>query len=201
MKNKIVACCLSVLFTCNVSALMVSGGGAYTRYNNGISTDNTSFTKRLSISEPALVSYKKWSLGVEFGIQDGHTQRLSMSSTNYANLGSVAVQTTFKPFVDALIEINHKFGKEENAILFAKGGVAYRQLYFDRDTLNVLHKYNPELQVGMRVKVKEKISIGIGYQGIFGGKATLTTNAVNGTGYFNKLPSQHGALLTVNWLV
>lgn len=43
--------------------------------------------------------------------------------------------------------MNHKFGES---------GVAYGQLYFVRDTLNVLHKYNPELQVGMRIRVKEK---------------------------------------------
>jgi opacity protein-like surface antigen len=201
MKNRIVLCCLCAALTGNVSALMLSGGGSYTRYNNGISTDNTSFTKRLSIGEPALFSYKKWSLGVEFGIQDGHTQRLSMNATNYANLGSVAVQTTFKPFVDALVEVSHKFGKSDNAAVFAKGGVAYRQLYFDRDTVNSLHKYNPELQVGVRVNVKDNISIELGYQGIFGGNATFTTNAVTATGHLNKIPSQHGALLTVNWLV
>lgn len=41
MKNRIVLCCLCAALGGNVSALMLSGGGSYTRYNNGISTDNT----------------------------------------------------------------------------------------------------------------------------------------------------------------
>jgi hypothetical protein len=87
--------------------------------------------------------------------------------------------------------MNHKFGES---------GVAYGQLYFVRDTLNVLHKYNPELQVGMRIRVKEKKHRNRLPEYFF--RASYIDHKCSYWNWlFNKIPSQHGVLSTNNWLL
>lgn len=201
MKHRVLLGILTFALVLNAQAFTVSGGTAYLRYDKAKESDDTGFSKRFSISQSFLIDYNQVSIGGELGMQDGHTHRLDIKSIDYSNLGSVAVQTTLKTFVDALVEISRVVHEKTHTVVFVKAGVAYRELYFDRDTLNTLHKFNPELQAGLKINLKRNFNMLVGYQGIYGGDLKLTTSATTNTGEVKNIPNQQGVLLMFGYNV
>lgn len=204
MKQQLIICMLTAalsLLSFNAHAWTVSGGVAYLSYAKAKESDDTGFSKRFAISHNILTDYKKWSVGVELGVQDGHTHRFDMNANDYSNLGSVAVQTTLKTFVDGLVEISREIHEKTHTAIFVKAGVAYRELYFDRDTINTLQKFNPEVQVGLKINIKQNFNVALGYQGIFGGGSGFTTNSSTNTGHIKNIPSQQGMLLMFGYII
>lgn len=201
MKHRVFLGILTFALVFNAHALTVSGGVAYLRYEKAKESDDTGFSKRFSISQNFLTDYNQLAIGGELGVQDGHTHRLDMNTSDYSNLGSVAVQTTLKTFVDVLVEISRVVHEKTQTVAFVKAGVAYRELYFDRDTLNTLHKFNPEVQAGLKINLKRNFNMSVGYQGIYGDDLKLTTSATTNTGKVKNIPNQQGVLLMFGYNV
>lgn len=162
-------------------------------------------------------------VGVEVGAQTGLSSRLLVSQALYSSFGNTAIQTTIQPFLDILgtVAIPLNFGQslsstlknmpyhEKSARLFAatdvvaKVGVAYRQMHFDRDTINSKVEISPEIQVGLRKSLSRSVSIGLVYQGIYSssrvGLTASSTNPLIATGAVKHIPTQNGGLLFLGW--
>jgi hypothetical protein len=123
-----------------------------------------------------------------------------MSNTNNNNLGGTSVMTTLKPEFDMLLTYRRDL-KDGDTFGYAKAGGMYRHMTFDRGTINDLQKINFEIQVGVSHKIAENLSISFGYQGVFSNGLGLRTSAVTMTGEVKNIPSQHGALLSLNYYV
>jgi hypothetical protein len=138
--------------------------------------------------------------GVELGFQTGNGSKLKLSAAQYFDLGNVAVQAHNKPMIDILLTASKTIN--ENTSVFIKGGVAYRQITFDRDTISSLEKIDPEVQVGLAMKLSNNTSLSLSYQNIIGGDAEFTTTNPSttlgsGTGHIKNIPTQHGILITL----
>ena len=156
------------------------------------------------------------------GAQTGLDSRLMASQALLSNLGGPAIQTVIKPFWDLLgtvslpllandsvkssirhVSRNEKLMESLAAVdLLAKVGFAYRQMHFDRDTINPKYQINPEVQVGLSKVISEHMVISLVYQGVYSGQVDLTTSSTNpfvATGAVQNIPSQNGGLLLVGW--
>ena len=174
-------------------------GMGYTKDNDMYLGDGQTTLARLSVGVN-ISQYQGFKLGFETGMQTGSQSRLNLTEAQSFDLGDVAVQTFINPMADVLVSLSGAFNKSSS--LFLKGGVAFRQMHFDRDTMNSFSKVSPELQAGVSVKVSNKASLSLAYQGVFGGNLNLvTSNPLNtsgsGTGVAENIPSQHGGLLTL----
>lgn len=175
-------------------------GIGFTNFDGMMLKDGQSVVGRLSIAKD-IKQYNDFTFGVELGMQTGNQSRLKLTTTQDIDLGQVAVQTFIKPMADLLITAAKPINDKTSA--FIKGGIAFRQMHFDRDTINTLRKVNPELQVGLSMKVSDSSSISLAYQGVFAGKVDLVTTNPGaalggGTGVVKNIASQHGVLLTLS---
>lgn len=174
-------------------------GIGFTNFDSMLVNSGQSVIGRLSIAKD-IKQYNDFTFGVELGMQNGNQSRLQLNATQYRDLGNVAVQTFIKPMADLLITAAKPLNDKTSA--FIKGGIAFRQMHFDRDSINSLRKVNPELQVGLSMNVSNRTSLSLAYQGVFAGKVGMVTInptlAVGaGTGNVKNIPSQHGVLLTL----
>lgn len=197
----------------------------YVNYENMVDPNTT--VQRLAVTRD-LLTFDVLNVGLEIGAQTGLASRLLTTANNLDALGGPAVQTVIKPFFDVLGTISApvRVGSSvKNTIpvknthiastveyitqgftrldVFAKIGMAYRQMHFDRDTINPRVRISPELQVGLNTFVSEKVSIALAYQGIYASDATLTTNGsgLYATGAVKSIPTQNGGLVIVHYRV
>ena len=134
-------------------------------------------------------------LSLEAGIQSGASQRLTFSKDDIDALGGVPIETQIQPMLDVLFGIKTETFNEVPIFSFIKGGVAYRQMQTDRDDVNNLSLYSPEIQAGFGYRVNEKASITLNYQYVWGEKPTLVVNPISETGILNNIPSQQAVML------
>jgi len=200
-----------------------STGIGYVNYNDMVDPNTT--VLRLS-AQRDLFDYSIFNhattFGIELGAQTGLDSRLQATQTLIDNLGGPAVQTIIKPFWDLLgtasmpLQMHESMKSTMNHVpysqkamdwmadsnLLAKVGFAYRQMHFDRDTMNTKTQISPEVQVGMSKNLSKHVDIALVYQGIYSGSATLTTsgtNPVTATGNVSNIPMQNGGLLLMSW--
>jgi hypothetical protein len=176
-------------------------GGGDTHYSDMFDNDGSTVFGRLSVSRDIKVIYGSI-VGLELGVQTSSDMRLHMNPTQYFDLGEAAVQTFFNPMADLLVTTSKSLNAACWISGFIKAGIAFRQMHFDRDSMNDKRQVSPELQVGISKKISDKASIAIGYQGIFSGKIGLVTNNPTaglgqGTGTVKNIPSQQGVLFTL----
>ncbi len=138
--------------------------------------------------------------GIEVGVQTGLNSRLLMTGEQRDILGGGPVQAVISTFFDVLgtarTPIDLAFTKHTDA--FVKAGMAYRQMHFDRDTINPKVEINPEVQLGVSKSLSPSSSIAIAYQGIYSHGVGLTvsrTSPFGGTGAVKGIPTQNGGLL------
>jgi len=208
-------CCLSVSATYAASHLpaksispmvdvslntpwIFSGAMGFTQLDDMLNKDGQTFFTRLS-AEKIFYQREENSLGFEVGVQTGLQGRLGMSDADNDNLDGTSVMTTFKPVFDMLLTYHRDF-KNHSTSGYVKAGGMYRQLTFDRGTINDLSQVNPELQIGISQKISNNVSLSVGYQGIFSSGLKLETFPSLNEAKIKNIPSQSGILLSVNYI-
>jgi len=216
--KKIPSCVLILLFTLPVLAKPIPNYkgeiipcdvpswlhlGVYGGYGNvsGAYENDGQFTQgRLALSAEGY-NFQAFSLGLETGVQWGNDMRFVVPDFFDFSPGGLPVQTTLKPLVDLLVSLKFSFGQSSDFSVFAKGGIAYRQLQFmdrtsDDDTLR---KINGELQAGLGYNVTRHAMLTAFYQGIYSGNsANITVDADNNV-KLGRIPTQQAGFLGVNY--
>ena len=192
----------------------VIGSLGYTWYNNfynGGATADVSAQAAIGDGQTALGrfalardlgTFKTVRLGVEVGVQNGNTARLNIPQSTIDYLGGVLPQVTIKPMLDFLataswqpVESNPLFG-------LIKPGIAYRRLQVnDRVTFNDISEVAFELQAGLGMRISDRASLSLSYQGIFDNYTTYTINTTAFTGHISNIPMQNGLLLSLSYTV
>lgn len=175
-------------------------GLGFTKHRDMILNTGESVLGRLFVATK-LSQMANMNVGLELGMQTGNDARLELTTTQDFDLGNVAVQAFIKPMADLLVTLDKQYTNGVGG--FVKAGVAYRQMHFDRDTINTLREFDPEVQVGISKKLTNRTTLSIAYQGVYSGKMDLTTTNLTGgrgegTGAVSNVPSQHGVLLTIS---
>ncbi|MDF1677877.1 MAG: hypothetical protein P1U32_04200 [Legionellaceae bacterium] len=164
--------------------------------------------------------YRDATFGIEVGVQTGLNSRLLTTQDKLDVVGGPAIQAVISTFFDVLgtlsvplhvLPILHKTGTPyakpvmdfiEHTDVFAKVGMAYRQMHFDRNTINPKVSINPEVQVGLSKSLSHHASVAFAYQGIYGRGVGLTVNGTNplfGVGAVKGIPTQNGGLVIFAW--
>ena len=134
--------------------------------------------------------------GLETGIQNGNQMRLALPKKTVDVLGGVPVVGTAKPLIDALITVKTPpLSSTIPLFLEAKGGVAYRQLQMDRETINDRAQFAPELQAGLGYTVREHLNINLMVQYVLGKNPDVAVDAVTERGWIANIPTQKAILL------
>jgi opacity protein-like surface antigen len=135
-------------------------------------------------------------LGIEVGIQNGNHMRFALPHETVAILGGVPVEGATKPLLDLLVTAKTPhFNRAVPLYGLIKGGVAYRQLEIDRETVNDLTKIAPEVQAGIGYKVNKHLDVGLVYQYVAGKNPNVQADALTETGKIVNIPTQQAVLL------
>jgi hypothetical protein len=176
--------------------------GAYEGYgkNEGM-IEKDGYTARARLTFGIHSSFKNsFNYGLETGIQSGNVGALAVSSMVYQTLGSLPIQTTIKPTIDALFTIRSPLLFKHHLYFISKAGIAYRQLQFDtRDTIPDIQKVNPELQLGLGFPITRNATIGAIYQGIYGGKNAKVSLTSSETAKVLKIPTEQNGFIGLEY--
>lgn len=177
----------------------ISAGMGYTNYRNTSSNDGSIATGRFALGfDP--IHLQKTTLGLETGIQSGNTMKIDVSQDILHKMGGTAISSTVRPMVDLLATVHLSLNKADTVFLVLKGGAAYRQLQFDRDTIPNKAQISPELQVGLGFKISSSAKLIAYYQGIYGGDMGFETHeidAYSSSGSVQNIPTQYGGFLSI----
>lgn len=175
--------------------LIVSAG--YDHYANAVNSDGSTGVARLALNRRFFRS-GRFNFGLEAGIQNGVNMRPVVQENILDTLGGTSVLATIKPVVELLPTISTRFSDNGRFIGFAKLGIAYRSMTFDRDTIPNISKISPDLHLGLASTVYDNISLMVYYRVIFGGNpdinATLFPLPANNLGNAGNIPTQQGIL-------
>ena len=189
-------------------------GIGYVNYEDMIDPNTT--VLRIA-GERDIFTYEDATFGIEVGAQTGLSSRLRMTETQLEAFGGTAIQATISTFFDVLGTVMIPFNLPvmdtasmtmnvlpETAAVFAKVGMAYRQMHLDRGIINEQSTINAEVQAGLSMPISRHASISLAYQGIYGGSTTLHVLTYSGvapdaTGRINSIPTQNGGLLMFTW--
>jgi hypothetical protein len=134
-------------------------------------------------------------VGADVGIQSGNSMRLVLPEESIYALGGIPIEATMKPMLDMLIDFQTVPLASLPLSISVKGGVAYRSMQLDRESVPGVREFAPEIQTGMSYAINEKSSINIGYQYISGKKPELTVNPQTETGVLHYIPAQQAIML------
>ena len=135
-------------------------------------------------------------LGLELGIQNGNHMRFALPKETVMNFGGVPVEGTLKPSLDALISAKTPYVHSRFPLYgLVKGGVAYRQLQMDRDSINDVAQTAPEVQAGLAYQINQHVDIHLVYQYIAGKNPDIQVNPLTETGSIAAIPTQRAALI------
>jgi hypothetical protein len=174
-------------------------GMGFTKSDDMIENEGQTVLGRLFIARD-FKSVKNFDFGIELGFQTGNDSKLKMTSAQQSDLGNVPVQVFTKPMMDFLLTTS--IDLDDSTSFIIKGGMAYRQIHFDRDTINSLDGFDPEIQLGIKTKISDNAALSIAYQTVMGGNSGFTTTnpsgAVgSGTANMKNIPDQNGIIITL----
>lgn len=179
----------------------VTASIGYTDFQNSYKNEGQSVLGRLAFNR-ALLNFKLAKLGIELGVQNGNSMRLSVSQTALDELGGSPIQTTVKPILDLLATVATVPVWQSAVFAQVKGGIAYRSWQFDdRTSINFLSNIAGEVQAGIGVALNSTTSLSLLYQGIYGGNPDFVVNLTNETGTISNIPMQNGVLLSLSVVV
>jgi len=192
----------------------VIGSLGYTWYNNFYNTASTTNPStqaaigdgqtplgRFAISRD-LGSFKTARFGVEIGVQNGNTARLAISQATLDDIGGIAPHVTVKPMLDLLAIASWQPVARIPLLGIIKPGIAYRHMQVnDRFTFNDLSEVAFELQAGLGVRISDRASLSLNYQGVFDRNTTYTINTTTFTGHTSNIPAQNGLLLSLSYTI
>ena len=118
-----------------------------------------------------------------------------MPKESIETLGGVPLEVTIKPLIDVLISFKTEPVTSYPIVTWLKGGVAYRQLQLDHESVNDLNEFSLEIQVGFGYRINEQATFNIGYQAILGKQTIISVDAQTETGVLRYLPAQHAILI------
>ena len=120
--------------------------------------------------------------------------RLNFPKDDIFILGGVPIQAQVKPLIDVLFTFQMNL-MEDTWFGFLKGGAAYRQMQIDRESVNDLSGFAPEMQAGLGYRLNEQASINLTYQYIWGKDADFKVDALEETGFLCNIPAQQALML------
>ncbi|MBA2710176.1 MAG: outer membrane beta-barrel protein [Tatlockia sp.] len=177
-----------------------SGSVGLTRFDSVYQNDGQSVLGRLSLnSQYALSDFL--ALGIDLGVQNGNTMRLSISKETLDLLGGEPVSINVKPMVDLLLTAQIIPFEDGGFFGFVKGGLAYRQAQVDRNEVNDLSKFSPELQAGFGYKINDNLAIHLAFQQVFGGNPDYKVNPITERATITNIPSQKAVLLGLSLII
>lgn len=190
-------CCTPNDYCCP-SWLYVGAYGGYGVISGMIDSDGEVAQARFAIGAES----PQWAcmiFGGEAGIQSGNTMRLKASQAIIDDAGGLPIQTTLKPFVDALATFKWRFIDPFSLII--KGGIAYRQLQFedrtsDRDSLK---RINAEVQGGFSYQLNPRARLIAYYQRIFSRANAKVELESNSDVTIGEIPTQQGGFIGIEY--
>ncbi|MBX9703481.1 MAG: DUF2490 domain-containing protein [Silvanigrellaceae bacterium] len=179
---------------CNANLWTIDGMLGMTQFEDVNNHDGQTAVGRLALGH-GLLTERFGKIGLEAGIQSGHSMRLLFPKESIDALGGVPIEANLNPMLDVLLSF--KTNSVDAFPLFAwlKGGVIYRKMQIDRPSVNDVYDFAPELQAGLGYKINERTSVNLGYQYIWGSKPSLVVNEIAETGILCHLPSQQSLML------
>lgn len=129
-------------------------------------------------------------IGLELGLQSGNTMRFDIPKENLEILGGVPIVGTMKPMLDVLLTLTMSVDSGGSMYTILKGGASYRQLQMDRETVNDLARFNPELQAGVGYSVNNFLQTSLIYQRIFGKNIAFQVDEIIERGVIANIPTQ-----------
>ena len=179
---------------------MLIASAGYDHFANAVNSDGSTGVARLALNR-SLFRSGGFDFGLEAGIQNGVNMRPVVQQNVLDALGGTPVLTTIKPVIELLPTLSRRLSDNGRFLGFAKLGIAYRSMTFDRDTIPNISKISPDLHLGFASTVSDNISLMIYYHVIFGGNpdinATLLPLPANNLGKAANIPTQQGVLLGI----
>lgn len=179
---------------------MLIASAGYDNFANAVNSDGSTGVARLALNR-SLFRSGGFDFGLEAGIQNGVNMRPVVQQNVLDALGGTPVLTTIKPVIELLPTLSRRLSDNGRFLGFAKLGIAYRSMTFDRDTIPNISKISPDLHLGFASTVSDNISLMIYYHVIFGGNpdinATLLPLPANNLGKAANIPTQQGVLLGI----
>lgn len=180
--------------TSSVSRWFVDGALGISSTEDTTHKTNQTAVGRFSLGA-TVIANTTWDALVAVGVQNGTTFRLSFPKESIDSLGGVPIEVNIKPFVDVLAGFSIHPNNHVPMNVWLKGGVAYRMMQADRDEVNNVSAYSPELQAGLGYQITKQTRINLGYQVIWGKRSTLDVNVPNETAVLKNIPTQQAVLL------
>ncbi|HAU2502375.1 TPA: hypothetical protein F7162_12990 [Legionella pneumophila] len=179
---------------------MLIASAGYDHFANAVNSDGSTGVARLALNR-SLFRSSGFDFGLEAGIQNGVNMRPIVQEDILDALGGTPVLATIKPVIELLPTLSRRLSDNGRFIGFAKLGIAYRSMTFDRDTIPNISKISPDLHLGLVSTVSDTISLMVYYHVIFGGNpdinATLFPLPANNLGKAANIPTQQGVLLGI----
>lgn len=167
-------------------------------YPDMANNDGQSAVGRLSLGY-ALFSDIDWQLGLEAGIQSGNTMRLALPKESIDALGGLPIEAKMKPMLDMLVGLKTMPFSDAPIMAWLKGGMAYRQLQLDRESVPDLSQFSPEIQAGLGYQINQQTTINLGYQYVFGKKPELAIDPLAETGVLHNIPAQQAVMIGLSF--
>ena len=183
-----------------LSNIYVGAAGGYGVFDGAHNKEGTTAFGRLSLG--AYVADFQWAaIGLETGVQSGNIMAV------YDNVdftaGGLEPQVVVKPTLDLLVTVKGKFSLDWPVTLFAKGGIAYREMQFiDRtsDSHDHIRNVSGEFQGGIGYNVSRHAMIVAYYQGIYSNNCVgYHTDATGDNSYLRYIPTEQAGFLGVEY--
>lgn len=164
------------------------------KYQSTYPNDADTVLARLALNNELMLA-GDFSLGLEFGLQNGHRMRLKIPYKTLAVLEMLPVQSTLGPMFDLLITA--KSDPLSGSSLYAqlKGGIAYRSWRIQQSRINDLAQLAGEIQAGFGYPLTALASLSLLYQGVFGYDPYFQWNFDKNIGHVSNIPALHALLL------
>lgn len=130
-------------------------------------------------------------LGLEAGIQTGNQMRFDLPQESLDILGGLSLSGIIKPQLDVLFTARTpQFSLTNPLYAQVKGGIVYRQLQMDRESINDKDEFAPEFQIGLGYEINNRLDLSLMYQYIAGKTPNIQVDALSETARIAHIPIQ-----------
>lgn len=166
----------------------------YADYQHADTRQGKTATGRISFARQFFTT-ENLSIGLETGLQTGNTMRFAIPFEMVEILGGVPVTGTIKPVSDVLATLAIPVNASGSIYATLKSGGSYRQLQMDRETINDLSEFNPEIQTGLGFAINDYLHANLFWQRIFGKNPDFKADPFTETGVMAHIPTQDAIYL------
>ncbi|MDF1646311.1 MAG: hypothetical protein P1U61_04920 [Legionellaceae bacterium] len=175
----------------------VTASLGYTSYKYGADGSGQTPIGRFAIGK-ALCDVGQSSFGAELGVQNGNTMRLFIDQDALDVLGGLPIEATVTPMLDLLATLRVSLASNTPVFIDLKGGIVYRRMYIDRETISNKFQIGGEFQGGIGMPIADSSTLSLLYQGVYGGSLGYSANFATQTASIKNIPIQNGILLSLN---